>query len=62
MILAYPTITAVFLVIYQEDFDGNVIEIWEQFEGFYMLSFTVIAIMLLVSTLLSLSHMRRVFG
>ena len=49
-------------MIYKEDFDGGVIEMWEQIEGFYVVSFSVIAIMLLVSTLLSLSHMRRVFG
>ena len=35
---------------------------WEKYEVFYMFNFIAIAILLLISTFLSLSHMRKIFG
>ena len=61
LIVAYPAGIAIFLGLFIQDFETDVIEVWENFEVFYMISFCMIAVMLAVSTLLSLSHMRRVF-
>ena len=62
IILAYPITIGILLAIHSEDFDGNVIGAWQRYELFYMFNFIFIAVLLTVSTTLSLSHMRKVFG
>ena len=62
LILAYPVTIAVLLAINSQNYGGDVIEAWERYEVFYMFNFIVIAILLVVSTVLSLGHMRKIFG
>lgn len=62
LITAYPVLITMSLIWFRQDFDGNVIAEWERYELFYMFNFIVIALLLVVSTLLTLSHMRKVFG
>ena len=62
LIFAYPLACILMLSINYEDFDGNVIKVWEKYELFYMFNFIAIAIALCITTFLSLSHMRKVFG
>ena len=61
-ILTYPTLICSFLIAHMHDYAGDVIGSWERYELFYMFNFVIIAILLGVSTMLTLSHMRRIFG
>lgn len=62
LITAYPVLITMSLLWFRQNFDGNVIAEWERYELFYMFNFIVIAMLLVVSTLFTLSHMRKVFG
>lgn len=62
LIVLYPAGIGIVIGIRVKEFEHNVIENWEYFELFYMTSFIVLAIVLTTTTLLSLSHMRKVFG
>jgi hypothetical protein len=62
LILAYPTTIAILLGLRRKDYDFNVIREWRRYELVYMFNFIAIAILLVVSTHISLSHMRKVFG
>ena len=62
LILSYPVGIIIFLGIFSEDFENNVIDSWADIELFYMVNFIIIAILLVSSTLMTLSHMRKVFG
>ena len=61
-IVGYPTAAFIILWLEADNFIGNVILYWEHYEVFYMFSFIGIAVLLVASTFLSLSHMRKVFG
>ena len=62
LILAYPITIAILLGLNYQHYSKDVILDWEKYEVFYMFNFIVIAILLLISTYLSLSHMRKIFG
>lgn len=62
LILSYPVGIIIFLGIFAKDFENNVIDSWSDIELFYMVNFIIIAILLVSSTLMTLSHMRKVFG
>lgn len=62
LIVAYPVTIATLMLGYRDDFEGNVIAEWERYEVFYMFNYIAIASLLVLSTLLTLSHMRKVFG
>lgn len=50
------------LGLYSEEYKGDVINQWDRYEELNMFTFVAISILLTVSTYLSLSHMRKVFG
>ena len=62
LIVAYPITIAVLLAINSQNYSHNIITAWERYEVFYMFNFIVIAILLVISTFLSLGHMRKIFG
>ena len=64
LIFAYPIAIVVCLSLNVSKFvaNPNVIGEWERYEMFYMFNFIGLAVLLVGSTLLSLKHMRRVFG
>ncbi len=61
-IIGYPLAMMTVLLIFRPEFTGNVILEWERYEIVYMGNFIVIALLLVISTQFTLSHMRRVFG
>jgi len=62
LIILFPAVIAVIIALRVGNFTENVIANWEYFEFFYMTTFITLAIVLSATTLLSLSHMRKVFG
>lgn len=62
LIVAFPVTIGTLLLSYRDDFEGNVIAEWERYEVFYMFNYIAIASLLVLSTLLTLSYMRKVFG
>ena len=62
IIFAYPIAITVLLSVNASHFKGNIIHAWERYEEFYMVNFVVVAILLVITTYVSLSHMRKVFG
>ena len=62
LIVAYPITIAVLLAINSQNYNHDLIDAWERYEVFYMFNFIVIAILLVISTFLSLGHMRKIFG
>jgi hypothetical protein len=61
-IFAYPLSFMSALFFNRKEYKGNVIEEWERYELIYMINFIVLALLLVLSTKITLSHMRRVFG
>lgn len=62
MIIAYPITITILLIVHEKEYTGDVILAWEKYEVFYMFNFIALAVLLIVSTFLSLSHMRKIFG
>ena len=62
VILAFPFVISILLLFQRTTFDGDVIARWERYQLYYMLNIIVITILLVISTLLALRHMRKVFG
>ena len=62
LILFYPITIAILLGLNYKHYNNDVILAWEHYEVFYMFNFVGISVLLLISTFLSLSHMRKVFG
>ena len=62
MIIAYPITISILLGLHYAQYTGDVILAWEKYELFYMFNFIALACLLIISTFLSLSHMRKIFG
>lgn len=62
LIFFYPTVIASMLAKYASEYKGGIINQWTHYELFYMFNFIVIAILLTVSTYLTMYHMRKVLG
>ena len=61
-IMAFPILISILLWHNHYDFDHDVIKTWERYQFFYMMNIIVITILLVVSTLTALRHMRKIFG
>ena len=62
IILTYPIAITVLLSVNASSFSGNIIHAWERYDTFYMYNFVIVAVLLVITTYVSLSHMRKVFG
>ena len=62
LIFAYPILIIIKLATGRDGYESNIVEVWDGYDLFYMSNFILLTILLVISTLLSLRLMKRVFG